>query len=94
MTASLETVAGEACCKLSVSNTKLTGVGICLAPLKIASSGSTVIGNLILSPDDRLNSLLSSNDEFSASIQLGSTSPSKTIIGHTDGFYCDNKITD
>lgn len=94
ITANRDTVAGDACCKLSVSNMKFTDVGIDLAPLNKASNGSMLIGNLILSPDDKLSNLLSSSDEFKASIQFGSTSPSNTIIGHTAGFLELSKCTD
>lgn len=86
ITASLETVAGDACSRLSVSNRNVIGVGIEDPWLfTIASSGSTDIGNLIRSPELRDNSLLSSRLEFRASIHAGSTSPSKTMTGQIFG---------
>lgn len=75
-------MAGDACSSESVSNKKVTGVGIFLAPICCASSGSHEAGNLIRSPDDSDKSLLSSRLLLSASIHSGSTSPSNTRIGH------------
>lgn len=44
------------------------------------------MGNLIRSPEDNDNNLLSSKAEFNASQLTGSYSPSKTIQGHIYGF--------
>ena len=44
------------------------------------------MGNLILSPELKLSNLLSSNDEFKASIHVDSTDPSKIIQGQMYGF--------
>lgn len=75
-------MAGDACSSESVSKRNVTGVGIFLAPIYCASSGSHDAGNLIRSPEDNDKSLLSSRLLLSASIHSGSTSPSKTKTGH------------
>ena len=86
MTASRDTVAGDACSRLSVSNKNVIGVGLALPWLfTIASNGSTDIGNRIRSPELNDSKRLSSRLEFRASIQAGSTSPSKTITGQILG---------
>lgn len=54
--------------------------------VKKASTGSKLIGKRIRSPELNDNNLLSSRDEFNASIHIGSTEPSRTINGQIYGF--------
>ena len=78
------------CFNESVSKINDTGVAILSLSFSLEQYvliGSSIIGNLIRSPDDKESSLLSSNAEFNASQFTGSYSPSKTIQGQIYGGY-------